>query len=340
MIVPRYWAEGRVQHHGWRKGKRRQVTLRRFGWSDVSVEEAQIMANLRVAEALEQWELGRKVKRREPKVSYNGADGVPIREEIVEERGSAILTRNRYGALCLNIPDLIMIDIDADLWSRPMSGWMKAVVGVKLVVYVWLLFLLFKAMNDVGTGVGLPLLLAVLLSLALELSTPLIGRAFIRLYYGGEKEMILRRLRVWFRRHPEVAATLYETPAGYRLIFTHRLGDPDEKELRLWVRELYADPQYVKMCLKQRGFRARVSPKPWRIGMAPLHHRTAATWPVDAERLAVRQAWVREYEAASVGFAACRFVETLGMGMPLPEAERLRFWHDELSCAGSGLPIA
>ncbi len=41
MIVPQYWAEGRVRQ----KTPERQVTVRRFGWSDGSQQEAQAMAD-------------------------------------------------------------------------------------------------------------------------------------------------------------------------------------------------------------------------------------------------------------------------------------------------------
>lgn len=48
MIVPSFWAEARVQYR--RKGK--QITIRRFGWSDTSEEDAQHNAQARVDQAL------------------------------------------------------------------------------------------------------------------------------------------------------------------------------------------------------------------------------------------------------------------------------------------------
>ena len=41
MIVPQYWAEARRRH----RDSKRQITVRRFGWSDVSERDAQIMAD-------------------------------------------------------------------------------------------------------------------------------------------------------------------------------------------------------------------------------------------------------------------------------------------------------
>ena len=36
MIIPKYWAEARLQH----RDRKRQITVRRFGWSDVGEAEA------------------------------------------------------------------------------------------------------------------------------------------------------------------------------------------------------------------------------------------------------------------------------------------------------------
>ena len=108
MIVPQYWAESRVQVR--REG--RQVTVRRFGWSDISPQDAQAQADTRAQEALERILSGENLRRREPKLAYNGAEGVPIREEIVSRQGETVITRNVYGALCLNTPNVLFADID------------------------------------------------------------------------------------------------------------------------------------------------------------------------------------------------------------------------------------
>src|SRR5262245_4963295 len=108
MIVPTFWAEGRIQH----RHAGRQVTVRRFGWSDESQAEAQANADSRAREALDRILTGEKLPRREPKVAYNGAQGVPIREEIVARHREIVLTRNSYGALCLNTPNVLFADVD------------------------------------------------------------------------------------------------------------------------------------------------------------------------------------------------------------------------------------
>src|SRR5687768_12393719 len=102
MIVPQFWAEARIQQ----SPPLRSITVRRSGWSDVSQEEAQAHAGARAREAFDRIAAGETLRRREPRVPYNGADGVPIREEILERHGDAIITRNVYGARCLNTPNV------------------------------------------------------------------------------------------------------------------------------------------------------------------------------------------------------------------------------------------
>ncbi len=80
MIIPEYWAEARRQHRG--DGK--QITVRRFGWSNDSQAQAQLHAELRAEEALQLAMVDRRVPRREVKAAYNGADGLPIREEVIQ----------------------------------------------------------------------------------------------------------------------------------------------------------------------------------------------------------------------------------------------------------------
>ncbi|EMI20719.1 transmembrane protein [Rhodopirellula maiorica SM1] len=81
MIVPEFWAESRIQ----KRDSNRQVTVRRFGWSDISPEEAQRHADDRVRDAFNRIDRGEKLPRREKKVRYNGADGLPIREEVITD---------------------------------------------------------------------------------------------------------------------------------------------------------------------------------------------------------------------------------------------------------------
>jgi hypothetical protein len=129
MIVPACWAVARGQQ---RAGER-QVPLRRFGWSDAGQDDAQAMADARAAKAMQRNVSGEPMPKREltrePKVPYNCAAGLPIREEIAGRQGSVVVTRNSYGARCLNVPDMLFADID----FAPGSAWRASLVPLAVL---------------------------------------------------------------------------------------------------------------------------------------------------------------------------------------------------------------
>lgn len=84
------------------------------------------------------------------------------------------------------------------------------------------------------------------------------------------------------------------------------------------------------------SFRARLTPKPWRIGKAA----PPGDSPREDERL--RQAfekWLQEYDRAAGSKATCQFVETIGSGTIHPEVAHIVL-HDERTRATSALPLA
>ena len=77
MIIPKYWAEAKItiQH------AEKQITIKRFGWSDLSIEDAQIHAEARKAEAVEKLKTRQDIRKSDHKIPYNGSEGLPIRED-------------------------------------------------------------------------------------------------------------------------------------------------------------------------------------------------------------------------------------------------------------------
>jgi hypothetical protein len=325
MIVPKFWAEARAQH----REPGRQVTVRRFGWSDVSETEAQAHAQARVAEALQRILAGESLKRRDPKVPYNGADGVPIREEIVRQYGNVVITRNSYGAWCLNTPDVLFADVDFARQAPIQLGF--AVSFLLFLGAIWV-------MHESGFGwhwVGMAII-ALLVGFILA---EFLSRAFVRLAGGAEKRD-LRRIKSFSAKHPNWRLRVYRTPAGFRVLAMHRTFSPSEPEVAEFFRALGTDPMYVQMCVKQQCFRARVTPKPWRIGIAAHLKPRPGVWPVRPEALPARQEWVRVYEAKAANYASCHFVMDLGIGDVHDTPRVVQRIHDELCRVESGLPIA
>lgn len=325
MIVPQYWAEARLQ----RRQDGKQVTLRRFGWSDISPEDAQRQADARITEAMAQWERGDALERREPKVAYNGADGVPIREEIVSRHGETIITRNSYGARCLNTPRVLFADVD---FIRGPSFW--DVVGWSLG------FAAIFAAVEVAWGWsawGVLLLLAALVCGGL--AAWLVDRV-LEWCAGGVEQRCRARITRFVRQRPEWRVALYRTPAGLRLLALHAEFDPRSPEVAACFSAWRVDPTYAIMCFNQHCFRARVSAKPWRIGILGRLRPRPGVWPVSPERLPARLQWIDDYERLATGFAACRYLETIGDGVSIPAALAVQALHDEMCRARLRLEIA
>lgn len=331
MIVPQFWAEARLRD----RVDGRQVTVRRFGWSDASVADAERHAADRAAEAMARVRAGEAVPRRERKLVYGGAAGLPIREEIVGREGATVLTRNGYGAICLNTPNVLFADIDLEPPLGPVSR-LACLVGLLVVAEVvafctglwtgqWLPFAVLMAVLVTVIGVGL------LVSWLFHLPRKRADRRERQVRGGIER---------FIAGHPDWHLRVYRTPGGFRLLALHRTFDPREPAVAECFRELTVDPVYARMCEWQNCFRARVSPKPWRVGIDDHIRPRPGVWPVSQFWVPLRAEWVARYERATQGFAACRFLYAAGDGPTDPAALAVQRLHDRLCRAESDLPLA
>lgn len=323
MIVPQYWAEGRVQV----RTSERQVTVRRFGWSDISQAEAQAHADQRAREAFNRVLSGERLRRRDLKVPYNGADGVPIREEIIARHGQTVITRNAYGARCLNTPNVLFADLD---FAKPFVR-VKPITHFVIAIAFWSAIGWFFQWSLLTMAIILGIVTALFM-----LTNVLRSRAGLVATEVDARRLIDRFLA----HHPDWHFRIYRTPAGYRLLAMHRTFDPHEPAVEECFRELGTDPVYARMCRNQNCFRARVSPKPWRIGIESHLRPRPGVWPISAEFMPIRQRWVAEYEAKAEGYSACRFVESIGSGVENSTAQTVQRIHDEMCGAMADKPLA
>ena len=326
MIVPEYWAEAReqVRHKG------RMVTVRRYGWSDESVEAAQAHAQVRTREALDAILSGATLPRRELRTNY-GTAGVPIREQIVARHGDVVITRNSYGALCLNTPDVLFADVD--MAERP-SGCALP-LGVFAVVAAVAFAAGFFAWHWLA-GVALAIAAAWIANrLALRRRQADFDRN------GGAEARALALVDAFSASHPDWHLRVYRTPAGLRVLAMHRTFQPQDEDAAMLFSALQADHLYTVMCKVQHCFRARLTPKPWRIGIDQRIRPPVAAWSAEHAMLPERLTWIAGYEARSSGHAACRYLRSLGdISRVDPKAEHVRTLHDAMAGAGSDLPLA
>jgi hypothetical protein len=327
MIIPHFWAEARLQV----KEPKRQVTVRRLGWSDVSQAEAQSLADRRASEAMERILSGEKLHRRENKAPYDVAEGVPIREEVVARHGKAAITRNSYGALCLNVENVFFADVDSP-WRPslhfPTSGCLLLIVS--------------------GIIAGL-LMKSVMIGLAIAAGLPWVGYRVVASINRSRrpaeeakaKAHALQAIRDFCTARPDWHLRVYETPAGYRLLAMHSVFDPNSEDTKSALEALNSDRLFAQLCSIQGCFRARVSPKYWRMNFKPPHSFPKAKWPFSPHEAGLRQQWVEAYEKQSIHYAACHFIESLGNTATVhPDAEAVREVHDHYSQALTQLRLA
>jgi hypothetical protein len=326
MIIPSYWAEAKLKT----KQNGRDIMVHRFGWSELDQDDAQQNAERRVQAALDAITSGEKMAWREYKVPYNGAEGVPIREEVIKRYDDCVLTRNSYGAVCLNVEDVVFADLDFEYLAAPPLLKLFSSIFIFIGVFIIAKLLLNITMSAV----------IVALFFALVLFSPmayLMLRVFEK-FSGNPEQRARRRVDAFIKKHPDWLLRLYRTPAGFRVLVMHRKFHAHDNEVKALFQALNTDPVYVRMCERQICFRARLSPKPWRIGMSK--HIGPGVWPIKVDYLSRREAWVREYDAASQAYAACKFVVELGNGRSDSAIDAIRRLHDEWCRAESNNPIA
>lgn len=133
--------------------------------------------------------------------------------------------------------------------------------------------------------------------------------ALVRLFGGGKSEeaLLMERIRFLCAADDSLGIRLYRTAAGFRLVLAGQgivLGSPRLEEL---FSMLEVDPLYRSLCAKQGCFRARLTPKPSRVG-----HKGAPRCTDSESAAAALADWAPSYEAACKPYAVCRLVECFG----------------------------
>ncbi|MDE1151550.1 MAG: hypothetical protein PW788_03350 [Micavibrio sp.] len=146
----------------------------------------------------------------------------------------------------------------------------------------------------------------------------------------------MARLQNWLTDKPDVNVRVYRTAAGLRYLFTHMPLAVNDETLR-WLKELESDKLYVQLCRNQKCFRARLTPKPFRVrcGSPPGHYPYETADKQDAFAK-----WLAVYEQQGEPYATCRFTESFGSGRIDPHLQKLVTAHDSACRVESDLPLA
>jgi hypothetical protein len=152
----------------------------------------------------------------------------------------------------------------------------------------------------------------------------------------GKKARIVEQVKRLAGKDPELRGLglrVYETHAGVRVIVTGRAFDPKAASTRKLLARCGADPLYAFLCRRQGCFRARLTPKPYR--MKCRGHKVVFPRR-DAEQEAQHQEWLAEYERMRAKYAVCRLVCSLG---PV-RIDPVVAWHDRETGVGSEAKLA
>lgn len=150
------------------------------------------------------------------------------------------------------------------------------------------------------------------------------------------EERALDHIHAWHGNHSDWSLRIYRTKRGFRLLVTHDLFNPTAEAVQQVMHDLGADNRYRLLCAAQSCFRARLTPKPWRIGLKRPSVRYP--WETPQQELIQRE-WETIYHQKIGDYAVCTLVETLGTTQAQLEAKQIIEIHDGYVLA-SNKPLA
>ncbi len=300
MNIPKYWEKKEVTFDI----DGREAICNIWGHSDGDPEAARQMIEEKIPQVEE------AIRRRWDDEDGKYAGGYKgdyytvdfIREHRLEEISQdseeiAVITRNSYGSKIINCPEVMFVDID----TEEEDYW--------------------------GPNSGC---LSLFLGSSPKEPAP-------RPEFSPAKIDALARVKGYVDSNPGTGFRIYETTLGLRLIATHQLYDPAADATMELLKALDCDELYMRLCSVQKCFRARLTPKPWRIDLTkpPVHrHLTAPGVPNPGY-----DSWLENYETVSKGYQACRFMEKIGLEAPEPAIKEVVRVHDEACGANGDLPL-
>lgn len=275
----------------------RNVLLSAWGWSHESMTQAADVAAERLRLTVDRFGRGTKTPREE----YYPRTA--LREQVLHRMHDADIliaevSRNRYGAEVLNTDVLLIADID----------FPEAAPAPKPEKRRSLLSKLF----------GGP---------APEPATAAPSDA---------EGAALHKVAEFAGRNEHLGTHVYRTFAGLRVLVTGSGALPTSPEAAEIMAALDTDPVYVTLCATHATYRARLTPKPWRVGRNALH----ISWPHRNEHAQKwAQRWVAGYDADSQGYATCSHIASFGTE-PSAAEHRVMDLHDQRTLAREELPLA
>jgi len=152
-----------------------------------------------------------------------------------------------------------------------------------------------------------------------------LGDIFKKKDAGSDKTRIFDMVRklATNSKYKDYGFRIYETHQGARVIVLGENFDPRNGETKRMMDEFNCDPLYTRLCIKQGCYRARLTPKPYRMNMRPYKVK----FPREEDDREF-QRWLTNYELESRNFSVCKLIEQIGTNHSLNNVIRL---HDEIT---------
>lgn len=130
------------------------------------------------------------------------------------------------------------------------------------------------------------------------------------------QKQAIAALKALVEQFPQLGFRVYRTRNGLRYLCTTGEFHPLNPKSQRLMKSLYADPLYTRLCKFQATFRARLTPKPWRVERAEY-----------AQQLIYDRITGMVLPSSSP-YAVCHLIEIVGEQSILPELEPLVETHD------------
>lgn len=135
-------------------------------------------------------------------------------------------------------------------------------------------------------------------------------------------------------KYSHLGFRIYETCQGYRIIVTNQKFDPRSTESQKLMKAFKADRLYGFLCWKQNCYRARLTPKPYRIKQKGIKVIFPNRSP---EQEVLLRKWISAYNLKLEKYSVCALIEQIGV---VNSHERIIEIHDQLTRTGMSKKLA
>lgn len=148
-----------------------------------------------------------------------------------------------------------------------------------------------------------------------------------------KKSLILQRFKKRITKNKSLGddMRIYETTKGLRVICKKYISPQTPIFMKL-MSKFRVDSIYAYLCIKQDCYRARLTPKPYRIKQNPIRIKS----PLDCET-ELYEKWEIEYARKSKSYSVVKLIETIGSDFSY---DKTISYHDRTCLSSFSNPLA